>query len=248
MLEAFQALVTKRRETHVRQLEMAGAKAAMPPSKVEPRLRVEPCPSYFLRTARAYAFLANFLEAALGKAALEALHGLTEKGPRGPNLRAELRGMRELFYGLYLISCEDIGFKPTFARGEVADPEACYRQAAAWLPQAFGDPDLAADTRVAVPIAVDPQRGTTRLWVTLGVRLSKLEAEYVRPPSIKLAREKGDWQPVEDYRLGASHYLIPVDEFAEVAVPGLRVLTREALHAICDRERTKEAILDALRR
>jgi hypothetical protein len=247
MLEAFQALVTKRRETHVRQLAMAKAAAAgPPPSKVEPRLRVEPCPSYYLRTARAYAFLANFLDAALGKSALEGLHGLTEKGPRGPNLRAELLGMRDLFYGLYLVSCEDIGLKPAFAPGEVADAEACYRQAAGWLPKAFADPDLAADTRVAVPVAVDPHG--TRLWVTLGVRLSKLDAAYARAPSMKPARGKGEWQPVDFDRLAASRYLIPVDEFAEVSLPGPRVLTREELRAVCDRERTKEAIMEALRR
>src|SRR4029079_10801236 len=68
MLEAFQALVTKRRETHVRQLApgaTAGA-APRPLEQVQPRLRLEPCPSYYLRSARAYAFLANFLEAAVG--------------------------------------------------------------------------------------------------------------------------------------------------------------------------------------
>src|SRR5262249_22815815 len=118
MLEAVQALRTQRREAHVRQMDVAMAPrpAARPPKlpdRVRPRLRVEPCPSYFLRTARSYAFLANFLEAAVGKDVLQTLHGLKQAGPRTPDLYADLRSMRELFYGLYLVSSEDIGLKTT---------------------------------------------------------------------------------------------------------------------------------------
>ena len=77
MLEAFAALITKRRETHVRQLEKGATAAAPPLGDVSPRLRVEPCPTYFLRTARAYSFLQKFLEERVGKEELAKLHGLT---------------------------------------------------------------------------------------------------------------------------------------------------------------------------
>jgi hypothetical protein len=250
MLEAFQALITKRKETHVRQLgpAMAGAAAPPPPSEVRPRLRVEPCPSYFLRTARAYAFLADFLEAAVGREALQQLHGLTKDGDRPQDLQTELHGMRDLFYGLYLVSAEDIGLKPAFAKEEPVEPERCYRAASDWLAKALQDRDLAADTRVAVPVLIDMERGITRLWLTLGVRLVKLEAAYARPPSLKPAEGEGEWKAVEEFRLGKSDYLIAVDEFAEVELPGLKVLSREELRSVCDREKTKEAILQALRR
>ena len=82
MLEAFQALMTKRRETHARQAKFAAAPEEAPLqelSSVRPRLRVEPNPTYFLRTARSYAFLANFLEATLGEETLKSLKG----APRG---------------------------------------------------------------------------------------------------------------------------------------------------------------------
>ncbi len=252
MLEAFQALITKRRETHVRQATPAAAgESAAPPSlpdQVTPRLRVEPCPSYYLRTARAYAFLANFLEAALGQAALQQLHGLKQDGLRSQNLHTELHGMRDLFYGLYLISAEDIGLESALAAEERVEEERCYQLAAAWLPQAFADEDLAADTRVAVPIYVDPPNDITRLWVTLGVRLTKLEAQYAHPPHLKPAKAAGSWRVVESFRLAPANYLIPVDEFAEVELRGLRVLSREELRAVCDREKTKEAIMQALRK
>lgn len=252
MLEAFKALMTKRRETHVRNLSLAekGIKREPPPLEVtvSPRLRVEPAPTYYLRTARAYAFLANVLEAAIGKQALRGLHGLKQDGKRTNNLHTELLWMRDAFYGLYLISAEDIGMKASFAAGEPVDEDHCYRIASAWLAKVIDDADLAADTRVAVPVYVDPLRGVTRLWITLGVRLAKLDAGYVRPPRIKPAQGDGDWALVTPGKLKGADYLIAVDEFAEVELNGLRTLSREELRAICDREKTKEAIVAALRK
>jgi hypothetical protein len=156
--------------------------------------------------------------------------------------------MRDLFYGLYLVSAEDVGLRPALAADEVADPQRCYRLAADWLPAAFADEDLAADTRVAVPVYIDRGRGAVRAWATLGVRLARLEASYARAPRIKPVRGEGEWEEVPPHRLARSEYLIPVEEFAEVELPGLKVLSRRELHEVCDRAKTKEAILQALRR
>jgi hypothetical protein len=253
MLEAFKALVTKRRETHSR--ELYGGKteeAAPPPIKelkfVQPRLRVEPNPTYFLRTARSYAFLASFLEATLGEATLKSLHGLRETGPRQPDLHAELRSMRDLFYGLYLLSAEDIGAKPALLEGETVDREKCEKSAGDWLASIKTDPDLAADTRVSVPLFYDVRTNTVRLWMTIGVRLTALDARYARGPQVRPADGSADWKRVEPYKLLPIEYLIPVDEFAEVELKGGRVLTRAELRAICDRMKTKEKIIEALQR
>jgi hypothetical protein len=251
MLEAFQALITKRRETHVRQLGIAEASSApLPLDKVKPRLRVEPCPSYFLRTARAYAFLANFLEAALGAETLASLHGLKQGGERSADLHAELQQMRDLFYGLYLISAEDIGMKLDLAKDEAVNREHCTKLAVDWLSRAFDDPDLAMDTRVSVPIYADadPVRPVTRLWATLGVRLARLEVSYAKPPHLKPAKGDDDWKLAETHQLQAAEFLIPVDEFAEFELKGMHTLTREELRAVCDREQTKDRIVGALRR
>jgi hypothetical protein len=253
MLEAFQALVTKRKETHARQLDLPRPTAEArdeprePPLVLAPRLRVEPCPSYFLRTARAYAFLFTFLESAVGRDGLRKLHGLKHGGQRPADLATELEGMRDLFYGLYLVSADDIGLKPEFAAGEPVDRERCYRQAEGWLARVFADEDLAADTRVAVPVYVDPVHRETHLWATLGVRLAKLDASYARPPHIRRAGGAGTWQPLAaPHYVTTAHFLIPVDEFATVKLPGARVLTREELRAVCDRAKTRPAILEAL--
>ncbi len=250
MMEAFKALITKRRETHLRQLSVAHACTAMPPMPspviVRPRLRVEPCPSYYVRTARAYAFLLNFLEASIGKEGLQTLHGLRENGKREGGLHTELLGQRDLFYGLYLVSCEDLGMKPALLSGESIDVQGCYGRAKGWLEKFLDDPDLACDTRVSVPIFHDLDRKATMLWATLGVRLSPFEVSYVHPPHLKM--KEGEWQPAERSQLGGASYLICVDEFAEVEVPGIRVLTREELRRICDRGKTKAAILALLRK
>ena len=249
MLEAFAALITKRRETHARQLDMPAAKSAAPPQELEdvrPRLRVEPCPSYFVRTARSYAFLHNFLSATLGEETLKSIHGLRQAGEQKGDLATELAAQRDRFYGLYLMSCEDIGHKPALKEGEVADAEACYKAADEWLARIADEPDLAEDTRVAVPIYVDPFKKTLRLWVTLGVRLTKLDARFVRPPRLKPAEGEGDWKEVEGWKLNTASHLIAVDEFAEVEVPTLSPPNREELRKLCDQHKTKAKILEAL--
>ncbi|MFO0910499.1 MAG: hypothetical protein U0794_19500 [Isosphaeraceae bacterium] len=252
MMEAFQALVTKRRETHARQLDMAGAPTAAAPrlADVSPRLRVEPCPSYFVRTARSYAFLETFLTAAVGPETLESLHGLRDGGERTPTLLAELRAMRDLFYGLHLLSAEDLGMKPAIRPDEPVDRPACEKAASAWLAAWKTDPDLAIDTRVAVPVYFDRIRNVTKVWVTLGVRLSPLDALYAAPPRVRPVPKAGEtaaeWKLVEGHQLESASFVIPVDTFAEVEIPGGRVYDRNELRAICDKAQTREAIIEAL--
>ncbi len=247
MLEAFKALVTKRRETHVRQQSNSSVGAAAPPTlqNVQPRLRIEPCPSYQLRTARSYSFLLDLLVTTIGEEGLKNIHGLRRGGPQEDHLLAELTSMRDLFYGLYLISVEDIGLRPTFLEDEIVDQDHCYQLAIEWLARVAEDPDLAADTRVAVSILHDALRNKTRLWVNVGVRLTKLEASFARPPSIKPAEVEGEWQTVESWKLRETNYLIPVDEFVEVEVHGNVALTRDELRELCD-GKTKEGIVAAL--
>ena len=252
MLEAFKALMTKRRETH--SLPPAAAPFSdpppEPPRRIAPRLRVEPAPSFYLRTARAYAFLAAFLESAVGADVLMSLHGLREGGERPQDLRSELASMRDLYYGLALLSAEDIGMRLKLHDDEPVDRDRCEQLASEWLAHARDDPDLGVDTRVSVPIYVDAKGGVTRLWATLGVRLTRLTADFARAPRIRPrnAQESDGWQAVEPYRLETSSYLIAVDDFAEITLRGNRVLTRKELRAVCDVQKSKEAIVSALER
>lgn len=253
MLEAFKALMTKRRETHVRQLYMDAAESAAAepgerPREIAPRLRVEPAATYYLRTARAYAFLANFLETALGEPALRKLHGLRREGTRDDDLWTELQAMQQLFYGLYLISCEDVGLRPNLAADEKIDRAACRQAAGDWLADCQHDADLAVDTRVGVPILYDPWREETHVWLTLGVRLTRLETRFERAPSIKPVDGDFPWEQVGEDELAGQDYVIPVDVYTSVTLHGRTALTRDELRKICDEHRTQEAIIAALKR
>jgi hypothetical protein len=249
MLEAFQALMTKRRETHARNLKTAeGMTSPQPLVNVKPRLRVEPCPTYYLRTARSYDFLLNFLLAAVGEDGLAALHGLKEGGERSKNLLEELRLMRELFYGFHMLSGEDIGMAPEIRPDEPVDRVACEAKATAWLGSFAGDADLSVDTRVSVPLYFDVASRRTRLWATMGVRLAKLDVSYARPPKVKPAGGAGEWEELKPHQLGAAEYLIAVDEFAEVEIPAVEPLTRREFRDACNAHRTKPEILRALSR
>lgn len=246
LVQAFQALITKRRETHARQLVLTDSAMAMPPEEIKPRLRIEPCATFYLRTARSYAFLQSFLESQLDPATLGELHGLRADGRREKDLNTELESIKQLFYGFYLVVCDDIGMKPSISTEEKVDVEAAYQAAVEWLEQTT-HPDLAIDTRVTVPIAYDPQADESRLWATIGIRLAKLDASYARSPQY---RENADatWEKVEAWRLGKSRYVIAVDEFTEFSLPGGNVMTREQLRNLCDRHQTKAGIVAELSR
>ncbi len=196
MLEAFQALMTKRRETHARDLENVKSPASMEPpprATVKPRLRVEPCPTYYLRTARSCDFLLSFLLAAAGEDGLASLHRLREGGERSKTLPEELRWLRELFYGLHLITAEDIGMGLALRPDEPVDRATCEAKTTAWLAFYGQDADLRVDTRVSVPTFFDVSQRRTRLWATIGVRLAKLNVSYARPPKIKPSVGSGGW-------------------------------------------------------
>ncbi|HUE72647.1 MAG TPA: hypothetical protein VMP01_17305 [Pirellulaceae bacterium] len=250
MLEAFAALITKRRETHIRQMDVASAAAEAPPPPLEnvsPRLRLEPAPTYYLRTARAYDFLRDFLHERVGRDELAKLHGLTAGGERPLDLAAELDQMRTLFFGCYLLSCEDLGMRPSTTSEETGDPNSAMAAAEKWLSEIKTDPDLAADTRVIVPVYYDPQRQVMSVWATVGVRLVKLKAEFDPRflPSVRPA-DGGEWKPVEQGKLKPTTSLIAVDEFITCQIPSLTPLSREEFRKLCDEHKTKEQIIAAL--
>jgi hypothetical protein len=247
LLEAFRAGVTMTRETHIRtQPPVAVGSDPTPADPLQPRLRVEPNPEYFLRTARSYGFLQQFLIGAVED--LNDLVGYRRGGWRSMPLGDELEMMRLRFYGLYLVSCEDIGQAPVDLVREIPDAELCKALAVEWLENWRDDPDMAADIRIGVPVLVVPGE-SMRLWCTLGVRPMHLEAEYVRPPSWRPAREEGaEWQEVQAASLKARRWVILSSEQAEVTRPTDVPLTRKELRDVCDQHQTREAIIAALSR
>lgn len=245
MLKAFASLLSKRRETHgLFDTFTLGALVegdSRPKKPLPPRLRVEPNPTYFLRMARSYAFLQALLESSVGRTRLNELRGHREGRLREQPLGEELDWIKRFFYGLHLISCEDIGMRPSLLEGELRFPARATEAAAAWLASWKTDADLSQDSRVIVPIARDPGRGVARYWATLGVHAARLNVAYARAP--RWATENGpDWLPAETTE---ARWLILVDEFAEVESSG-KPPTRQEFRRIVDREGAKDKVVAAL--
>ncbi len=253
-LEAFQALMTKRKETHVLRSEskFAVESALARPEPLErfsPRLRLEPAPTYYLRMARSYRFLNQVLREFVPETQLTTLHGLTEQGTRKQPLLDELSEIERLFYGCYALSAEDIGLGLNVNEDEQAVLIESRSIAEKWLTNYSDDPDLAVDTRVIVPVAEDLRRGVISVWATPGIRFSRLKTSYVpeAPPRVKTS-DGEDWTPLKPEQLGEAIYLLPVDEFVSVQVPSSRILNRKEFQDLCNEAKTKDEIVQRLQR
>ena len=254
-LEAFQALMTKRKETHVLRSEM-GVKTARsaplpldPLERFSPRLRLEPAPTYYLRMARSYRFLNQAVHEFVPEAHLATLHGLTEQGTRKQPLLEELRDIERLFYGCYALSAEDLGLGLNLTEDEQAVLAESRSIAEKWLTSYTDDLDLAVDTRVIVPVAENLRRGVISVWATPGIRFSRLKTNYLSeaPPSVRTS-ETEEWSPLKPEQLGEATYLLPVDEFVSVQVPSSRILNRKEFQDLCNDAKNKEEIIQRLQR
>jgi HEAT repeat protein len=242
---AFRAILTKQRETHIKHLPMLTLGMALgepePPPIVEigPEFSVEPTATVYLRSARGYRFLRNALHAVLGEDALEGLHRRNADLPAVDiDLDTELRESALRLYGFYERLCLEAGLRPQYLEGEISVEgiEEAKAIAARWLASLREDRDLAGDTRVAVPISYYPG-GPTRHWATGGVRLERVEYEYREKPKVT-GRIEAVFVP--------TYYYAPTDIFLEFDRPGEAPLTRDEFRAICDGAEDEESLREAL--
>ena len=249
MLEAFKALMTKRRETFgpvaaepdERHIPRGADDQAPPPRRAVPDLLPEDAQLLRLRPEPADGDRRRG-----GPGVPPRVEG---RGPTAVALaRRDCAGCRNSSTGSTCSAPRTSAWPPTCIPRNPSNRPACEARAVEWLSTYAKDPDLAADTRVAVPIYFDVQGGRTRLWTTVGVRLARLNAAYLRPPRIKPARQERDWENVPARLLERGEYVIAVDEFAEAELPGLQPLTRAEFRRVCDAHPTKEAIIKALGR
>ena len=251
LMDTFRSIMTQNRETHVKQLEMGGEAMSMPPtvSDLYPVFPVEPFPTFYLRTARAYRFLATYLGAVLGPDFLGAVHRETEDGTPGAQALAdELRSKAALLYGLHYVTADAVGMAPELLGEESAEfAEAdCRAAAATWLAGWKTDADVVRDPRVIVPVQLDPATNDMIYWTVPGVRAIKARAEFVEghgPRDVQPAPgsycEVGEIVPME--------YYLVIESFAEVRIPYTTPPpTRDEFRAICDAHDTLEEIVAAL--
>lgn len=219
--ELFAALFTLTRETHVKQLE--GIVAGPPPLTIRPHFSVEPLPELYARTAASYRFLREALTTLVGEADLRAV-ALDELD--AVNALIE---MESLFLGAEATARAELGQES----GQLAHRA----RFAAFARDAERDPDLGLDVRVAVPLYQDA-RGRVRIAAVLGLETRKLRFSFVRPPKVEVSGEAGSPMFIDSTRT----ILAPITLECDVRVPP----TREELRAICDREKSPDAIRAAL--
>lgn len=253
LVETFKSLLIQTRETHVKQISIVNSRvssASLEPIEytVYPKLVVEPFPTFYLRTARAYRFLEGVLNAALGPEFLQGTARLVEDGSRAElTLAEELLEKQELLYGLHAVSADSIGMAPELAEDElVAFPLETAREAArSWLASAMDDADVLRDPRVSLPVAIETDGGVDYAiyWAVVGVKVLHLQASFPdshRPEIVSSdyhCTQKG-WAPYEPHLL--VEQTIQVRRRAD-----LPPLTREELRALCDEHDTADAIAAA---
>jgi hypothetical protein len=243
----FKALLASTRETHVKQLEVTHNGAALdlrrPLLHITPNLTTEPLPSYYLRRARSYAFIREVLVEAFGGDALSKMHRLTAEGPLDMALADELDSVLRLFCGAYLTSAAEIGLAPVLD-DRLPSAETAQQLYDGWREKIGKDPDLGHDVRMMVPVFYDIERKKTKVWAVLGLATFPLVARFKVPPKVvavhgplfSFSRPKLEFE--------SERYSVPYLATAEVYVD--RILDREELCALCDENRSYDAIVAAL--
>lgn len=228
--DGFEATITQRRETQSKNLLPAAGSAApadepqLPALEERPQLRLEPAPTVYLRTARAYRQLAGTLR--------ELLDQREQAGNENYSwLLAETEQASQRYYALHCLSCDDIGQRIGMLPSELdalngldtagideaalsllgiaQDPQFDTEQqrgiaalclaAKDWLAasQHRGNPArsyLGYDPRVSVPVTAN-ESGIVN-WAVIGVRLLLLEHEFSAMPQLGagIADEDGSLQ------------------------------------------------------
>lgn len=253
LVDTFKSLLVQTRETHVKQVGIVNATAAAHfTSPIEytvyPKLMVEPFPTFYLRTARAYRFVEGVLGSVLGADFLQNTSRLLEDGTRSTlTLAEELAAKQQLLYGLHAVSADSIGMAPELATDELQGfPLDDARAAAlAWLATVATDPDVARDPRVSLPVAMETDDGVNYgvYWAVVGVKVLHLHASFPdsHRPEVASASpgcvQKG-WKDFEPHLL--------VEQTVQMRRRAdLPPLTREEFRALCDEHATADAIATA---
>jgi hypothetical protein len=250
LIETFKSILTQNRETHVKQLEM-GTDAVSFTKEIEiyPKFPVEPFPTFYLRTARAYRFLGTYLQGVLGADFFKTHPRLREGGEKSDtSLEEELRGMTGLLYGLHALTARSVGLDPKkqLLADELAEfpMEANVTRARSWVRDWRGDPDILADPRVIVPVWNSTTTKSLVYWAILGVKVIKISTEFVEGHEPEVVGADGGC--IVKGFTGRSYYLL-MEQMEQVRTPAAAPPpTRQEWRKICDEHKTRDAIVEAM--
>ncbi|MBX7192452.1 MAG: hypothetical protein K1X94_10350 [Sandaracinaceae bacterium] len=225
--QAFRAAFTTARESHAKQLNVAAGAAIR--IVVTPEISLEPLPEHYRRTADAYAFLRETLTCVLGHEALAAAFGSHD----ARTLDDALRAMIHLFRGAEAVAKDELGLTDVDA-----DARAVFRD---WQSRSATEPAFTEDVRVAVPLFHDRSRRTYRISALIGLQRRRWTVSYATTPKLQVLGEDAASANVS-FGSRTETLIEPVT----IEVDVREVPTRETLRAICDRERSIDAICAAL--
>jgi hypothetical protein len=251
LIDLFKASLALTRETHIKQLEIPKPGAApydrsIPVIEIYPELSAEPIATYYLRRAKSYRFVREFLESTFSDGTLKDTRRLTALGRVSRPLSEELREMEFLFYGVYQVVAEEIGMdlSAQLLERSKAEREADKKLAREWFGQITEDPDAGADNRMMVPVFYDFVRQKTKVWVVLGYSVKPLSIWFKNEPQAEVLDAKGKKAQAKLKFQGTQKSLIyPVS--AEIYVK--TIMNRDEFRALCDKYKTPSAILNALK-
>lgn len=210
--------------------------------KICPVFRVEPAPQFYLRTARVYDFMFRVSVALLGQQSITKVHRILPDGSESPDyLFDEINKMKRLFYGLYMVSCEDLGLRPALEASDVFERDVAYREALDWLKNITDDKDFARDARYISPgfygHFADQNRQIQLImtWANLGFRLMKFDSSFARAPQIREGGEGSVWNVVPDSELGHGRYVMPVSQFKMLDLVARAGIPPKQFREICDK-------------
>ena len=208
---------------------------------------MEPFPTFYLRTARAYAFLETALRSTMGDAFLVSSSRMLENGERyETRLRTELEDKIAVLYGLHVVAAKSIGMRHALTpeEADAYPPDEVEARARALLSGIANDPDVGRDPRVIVPVHYDADQRVWRYWAVVGSTVLRTQTLFYpgfEPAVVAL----GDHC---EFRSFVEHdpYIV-VGKMIEVAIPDTkRPPTRDEFRKVCDQYRTPEAIAAAL--
>jgi hypothetical protein len=228
--EAFRAGMAKARETYSKDRPAKLPPIAPPPHLVHrPFIPLEPLATVYFRYALAFDFLAEKLDRLIGRSLLEKITFLDYGQQSSTNVWREITQARELFFGLALIGCDEIGLN----RGKIGiikglDEKTAAKMARSWMSNYHQDKRIYRDARFAVPISIEKDTSDKPVfihyWGTAGVFLVKVDVEFTEGVSGILE---------------ASKYLVTADKFISFKRKYERgPLTRDEVRAIFDKSKS----------
>lgn len=221
----FKSLYAAHLETHRKGCSGIGYAAGYYPTyenrlvlMISPVNRLEPLPEVYLRTSSAYSRLASVMKTDYNDANLT---GMRSKKPNA-SLKAskEVNYLCNLYFGFYLLSCEDIGMQPVKTP---RNADFAIQIAKDFLSMLPNDNDMKQDIRFMMPVA--NLQDSTLYWIVNGVCNSQnVTIEFRENPEIDFGNTNSGLFTVMKTKISKN---ISTAEFFEIYLPGNGSINRD---------------------